>query len=114
MAADTEANIIYVLMGDGEVKVYDAAMPMGGGGGGGGGGAGSLWGCQVITHDPSPRSLGTETRGEYRRWRERVGLDDRSGSGKLSANAASRGSFSRSSHGALLESHAAVPGATSP
>lgn len=76
---DTAANMLYVLMADGEVKVYDAAGPLGGGGGGGGRGAtgGPLWTCQVITHDPSPRSLGTETRGEHRRWRERVGLDDR-------------------------------------
>lgn len=82
LATDTETNIIYALMVDGEVKVYDAAGPLGGGGGGGcGGKGGPLWTSQVITHDPSPRSLGTETRGEYRRWRQRVGLDDNLGSG---------------------------------
>lgn len=84
LATDTKANIIYALMADGEVKVYDAAGPVGGGGGGGGRGAlgGALWTCQLITHDPSPRSLGTEARGEYRRWRELVGLDDRSEPGR--------------------------------
>eukprot|EP00903_Cladosiphon_okamuranus_P006300 g6178.t1 len=83
LATDTSANLLYALMTDGEVKVYDAAGPLGGGGGGGGRGAtgGPLWTCQLVTHDPSPRSLGTETRGEYRRWRERVGLNDRSESG---------------------------------
>lgn len=83
LAADTEAGIMYALMTDGEVKVYDAAGPLGGGGGGGSSEVGGpLWACQVITHDPSPRSLGTETREQYRRWREGVGLDDNLGPGK--------------------------------
>lgn len=73
---------MYALMMDGEVRVYDAAGPLGGGGGGGSGAGGPLWACQIITHDPSPRSLGTERRGEHRRWRERVGLDTCSGPGK--------------------------------
>lgn len=69
-------------MTDGEVRVYDAAGSLAGGGGstscssgGGGRAAGPLWSCQLITHDPSPRAFGTEARGEYGRWRERVGLD---------------------------------------
>ncbi|CBJ33221.1 calmodulin-like myosin-light chain [Ectocarpus siliculosus] len=89
LAADTEAGIIYALMTDGEVKVYDAAGPLGGGGGGGSSEVGGpLWTSQVITHDPSPRSLGTETRERYRRWREGVGLDDNSGPGDRSTTAA--------------------------
>ena len=70
LATDAEASILYALMVDGVVKVYDAAGPLGREG------AGPLWSCQVITHDPSPRALGTEARGEYRRWSERVGLND--------------------------------------
>ena len=58
---------------DGQVKVYDAAGPLGSSGSEG---AGPLWSCQVITHDPSPRALGTEARGEYRRWSDSVGLSD--------------------------------------
>ena len=64
-------------MEDGEVKVYDAAGPIGGGGVGlpsceyGG----PLWTCQLITHEPSPRALGSESRRENTRWREAVGLD---------------------------------------
>lgn len=70
LATDAEASIIYTLMVDGEVKVYDAAGPLGSEG------AGPLWSCQVITHDPSPRALGTEARGQYRRWSDSVGLSD--------------------------------------
>lgn len=81
LATDAETNTMYVLMADGEVRVFDAAGPLGGGGGGGSGAGGPLWVSQIITHDPSPRSLGTERQGEYRRWRERVGLDAHSGPG---------------------------------
>lgn len=59
---------------DGEVRVYDVAAPLGCTGGGRGMG-GPLWTCQLITHDPSPRELGTEGRRQYRRWCETVGLD---------------------------------------
>lgn len=80
LATDAEIGIIYTLMEDGVVKVYDAAGPLGGGGGGGsrtdGSNEGSaLWTSQLITHDPSPRSLGTDARSEYRQWRESIGLD---------------------------------------
>lgn len=73
LATDVEASIIYALMVDGEVKVFDAAGSLGNNGCEG---AGPLWCCQIITHDPSPRALGTEARGVYRRWRESVGLSD--------------------------------------
>lgn len=73
LATDAETGNIYVLMTDGEVRVYDAAAPMVGGKGSGVGQP--MWTCQLITHDPSPRGLGTEGRQEYRRWRQMVGLD---------------------------------------
>ncbi|CAM9744831.1 unnamed protein product [Scytosiphon promiscuus] len=88
LATNAEAKTIYALMTDGEIRAYDAAGPLAGGGGGGGGARAPLWASQAITHDPSPRALGTEGRGEHRQWRERVGLDVRTGPGGRSNTAA--------------------------
>lgn len=80
LAADSETGIIYALMIDGDVRVFDAAGPLGDGGGDSiGTEGGPTYVCQLITHDPSPRELGTEGPGDYPQWRERVGLDPPTG-----------------------------------
>lgn len=73
LATAAETGLIYALMTDGEVRVYDVAAPLGCTDDGGGMG-GPRWTCQLITHDPTPRELGSERRHEYRQWCETVGL----------------------------------------
>lgn len=76
LAADEQAGMIYVLMTDGEAKVFNGAGSLEGVRGRGRGGVdGESWSCQLITQDPTPRALGGEGRAEYNKWRDSVGLN---------------------------------------